>query len=42
MVFLIRNQGTIRLTVDNMELNKVSACEYLGVSLDEKLEWKNQ
>jgi hypothetical protein len=41
MVFSTRNQGTIRITVDNMELNKVSACKYLGVTLDEELKWKN-
>jgi hypothetical protein len=31
-----RNQGTKRITVENMELSKVSACKniYLGVTLD--------
>jgi hypothetical protein len=37
-VFSTRNQGTIRITVDNMELNK---CKYLGVTLNEELKWKN-
>jgi hypothetical protein len=41
MVFSTRNQGTIRSTVDNMELNEVSACKYLGITLDEELEWRN-
>jgi hypothetical protein len=39
--FSTRNQGTVTITVDNMELNKVSACEYLSVTLNEELKWKN-
>ena len=41
MVFSIRKQVTISLTVGNMELNKVSACKYLGITLDEELKWIN-
>jgi hypothetical protein len=41
MVISTKNQGTIRITVDNMELNKVSACKYLGVTLGEELKCKN-
>jgi hypothetical protein len=41
MVLFTRNQGTIRITIDNMELSKVLARRYLGVTLDEELEWKN-
>lgn len=42
MVFSTGNHGTIRITVYNMELNKVSTCEYLANRLDEKLKWKNR
>lgn len=40
MVFSSRNQSEIKIFVNNMELSKVAACKYLGVTLDEELKWK--
>jgi hypothetical protein len=41
MKFSTRSQGITRITVDNMELNKIIACKSLGVTLDKELKWNN-
>jgi hypothetical protein len=40
MIFSSRDQQEVKIFVNNMELNKVSVCKYLGVTLDEELKWR--
>jgi hypothetical protein len=41
MAFSTRNQSPFRVTVDKLELKRVSACKYLGITLDEELKRKD-
>jgi hypothetical protein len=40
MVLSSRNQGQIKMSVNSMVHSKVSAHKYLGVTLDQELQWR--
>jgi len=40
MVFLLKKDENIKLLLDNTEIKKVQSCKYLGIYIDDELNWK--